>query len=319
MFVYRHVEKDEQEEALNLWCSIFNNSRELESRYFSSETSSLYQEGDTLGAWHNSQLVSTIHIRRFIVRSNDDHDKEYLCAGITNVVTAPEYRRRGISRHLLQMVVDKLENSDEFHLSMLGTNNPNHYVNFGWEQVLMPAEILVDWTKLNVSNANVEWHSVSYMINVHSELLFHIYSNNRRKYQMNRSPLSIFQQWVKGRWENSDAIMYLHEKHDEQGYVVIGQPDQEKECSILEWQTSSIDIEKKLLSLAAKEIQRRHKSIKFIRLFALPQYLTRNDFIEWIGPFHIDVNSNLMMRNIRLSVNVYDQMKTAYRNGDDVF
>ncbi|UJR12165.1 hypothetical protein I4U23_016342 [Adineta vaga] len=64
-----------------------------------------------------------------------------------------------------------------------------------------------------------------------------------------------------------------------QGYVVIGQPDNEKDICILEWRALNQNFEKELLSLAAKEIRQRYGSKTLINLFALPQYMTINELI----------------------------------------
>ena len=316
--VCRPVEKYEQPQALDMWCPIFKTNRDLEERYFSSTASPRYQEGDTLGVWYNNKLVSTLHIRRFKLRSSENNEK-YLCAGISNVATVAEYRRQGLSRHLLQIAIDKLEKSNEFDMSMLGTGNPSHYASFGWEQVPEPNQVMIDWGKIGSSSMYVEWRLASDILCHHSELLLKIHSNNPRNYQMDRSPVTVFQDWVKGRWENKAAIVCLYEQDDEQGYVVISQPDSEKDVCVLEWRAPNMSLEKKLLSLAAAEIRRRHGSIKRIHLFALPQYISIDELIEWAGPVQIGVNEHIMMRNIRLPISVYEKVKTAYANGHAVF
>ena len=316
--VFRHVEKHEQQQTLDIWCAIFKTNRDLEERYFSSNTSPRYQEGDTLGAWHSNKLVSTVHIRRFILQSRENNEK-YLCAGITNVATVAEYRRQGLSRHLLQMAVDKLENSNEFDMSMLGTRKPSHYAAFGWEQVPEPTQVMIDWRKIGSSNINVEWRSASNDLCHTSELLFKVHSDNPRIYQMDRSPLTVFQHWVRARWQNNAAIVCLYEQDKKQGYVVIGQPDSEKDVCVLEWRAPCMSLEKTLLSLAAAEIRRRHGSTKYIHLFALPQYMSIDELIEWAGPVQIGINQDIMMRNIQLPISVYEKVKTAHASGHAVF
>lgn len=166
---------------------------------------------------------------------------------------------------------------------------------------------------------NVEWRLALNILSYDSELLFKIHSNNPRIYQMDRSRLSVFQHWVRGRWQNNAAIVCLYEQDKEQGYVVIGQPDSEKGVCALEWRAPSMSLEQTLLSLAAAEIRRRHGSTKQIHLFALPQYMSIDELIELAGPVQIDINSDIMMRNIQLPINVYEKVKTAYANGDAVF
>ncbi|CAF2637223.1 unnamed protein product [Rotaria sp. Silwood2] len=316
--VYRPVEKHEQQKAFDLWCPTFKTNSDVEERYFLPDTSPRYQEGDTLGAWHNDKLVSTVHIRRFTLRSSENNE-EYLCAGIGNVATVAEYRRQGLSRHLLQMAVDKMEESNEFDISMLSTGKPSHYASFGWEQVPEPTQVMIDWKTITSSSTNVEWRSASDVLCQDIELMLKIHSNSPRIYQIDRSPPSVFQHWVKGRWQNNAAIVCLYEHEQEQGYVVIGKPDSEKDVCVLEWRAPNMKLEQKLLSLAAAEIRQRHGSTKPIHLFALPQYMSIDELTEWAGSVQIGINLDLMMRNIRLPTDVYEKIKTAYSNGHAVF
>ncbi|CAF3499598.1 unnamed protein product [Rotaria sp. Silwood1] len=316
--VYRHIEKHEQQLALDIWCPTFKTTPDVEGRYFLPDTSPRYQEGDTLGAWHNDKLVSTVHIRRLTIRSSENNE-QYLCGCISNVVTVAEYRRQGLSRRLLQMAVDKMEESNEFDISMLGTKQPNHFVSFGWEQIPEPIQVMIDWKTIISPSTNAKWCSISNISCQDFELLLKIYSNNPRIYQMDRSPLTVFQQWVKGRWQNNAAIVCLYEHEQEQGYVVIGNLDSEKDVCVLEWRAPSMNLEQKLLSLAAAEIRQRHGSTKSIHLFALPQYMTIDELTEWAGPVQIGINQDIMMRNIRLPTDIYEKIKTAYSDGRAVF
>lgn len=316
--IYRHVKDHERQQALEIWCSIFKTDPDSEERYFLRDASPFYQEGDTLGAWHNGKLISTVHIRRLKIRPSDK-SKEYLCGGITNVVTLAEYRQHGISRHLLQMAVDKMEQNDEFDISMLGTSKPSHFSAFGWEQVPEPIQIMIDWKDFPSLDTDARWYSVSNISYEFTEILLNIYSNNPRIYQMNRSPLTVFQNWVKGRWQNRQASICLYEYDQEQGYVVIGKSNNNSDVCILEWRASSMKLEQKLLSIAAAEILQRHGPINPTHLFALPQYMTIDELTEWAGHIRININQDIMMRNIRLSVDIYEQIKAAYADGRAVF
>ncbi|CAF4818708.1 unnamed protein product [Rotaria sp. Silwood1] len=108
---YRSVRKHEQQQAIDLWYSVFGIFPGMADRYFGSRASPRYEEGDTLGAWFDGKLVSTVNIARLILRSREDDD-EYQCATITCVGTLEEYRKRGYSRDLLRMAIDKMEESD---------------------------------------------------------------------------------------------------------------------------------------------------------------------------------------------------------------
>ncbi|CAF1077830.1 unnamed protein product [Adineta ricciae] len=281
--IYRSVAKHEENQALEIWCSIFNNPVDLEER--------------------------------LILESSED-GRQYVCAGITNVATRDEYRRRGLSRHLLQMTIDKLDQSNEFDLSMLGTGKVNHYERFRWEQVTQPIRVIIDWQIHASSHENIQWRPVSDLSYEDIELLCKMHSSHRRIYQMRRSPCSIFYHWVKRRWEKSAAIVYLDE---DKGYVVIGNPENEEDVGVLEWRASNFDHEQKLLSLAVNEIRQRYGLTKRIQLFTLPQYMTIEQLTNWAGPVQVGTNYDIMMRNIRLPPGIYEQIKNSFSNGHAVF
>ncbi|CAF3499158.1 unnamed protein product [Rotaria sp. Silwood1] len=309
--VYRSLEKHEQQQALDVWYAIFQSNPGYHERYFSIDASPHYQEGDTLSAWHNDKLVSTVYIRRLRLRSSENN-KEYLCGGIGNVATVAEYRRQGLSHHLLQMAIDKMEKSNEFDISMLGTERHSHYTGFGWEQVPEPTQIMIDWKVNTLSNTDAEWRLASDVLSQHSEILLKIYSNNPRIYQIDRSPSTLFKHWVKWEWHNDEAIVCLCEHEEAQGYVVIAKPDSERDVCVLEWRAPNVNLEQKLLSLAAAEIRKRHGPTKTIVLFALPQYMTIDQLTEWAGSLQIHTNEEAMIRNIRLPTDVYEKIKSAY-------
>ncbi|CAF0761570.1 unnamed protein product [Adineta steineri] len=300
--IYRYVEKHEQQHAVDLWCPIFKTNFNVEKSYFSLDASPNYEEGDTLGAWYNDKLISTLHIRRLILFSNENN-KKYLCGGITNVATREEYRNHGFSRHLLQM----------------GTGRPNHYSVFGWEQVPQPIKIIIQWKTISSLDIDVVWRPISDLSSEDFELLHKIHSNNPRIYQIVRTPSTIFQHWVKMRWESNHAIVCLYEHKEEQGYVVIGKSDNEADICVLEWQAPNRNLEQKLLSLAVTEIRQRYESKKVICLFALPKYMTIEDLTQWAGPPQIGINQEIMMRNIRLPKEIYEKIKISYSNGSTVF
>ncbi|CAF0855598.1 unnamed protein product [Adineta steineri] len=93
--IYYYIEKYEQQEAVDLWCSMFKTNPNVEKSYFSLDVSPNYVEVDTLGAWYNDKLISTVYIRRLTLFSNENNDK-YLCGGISNVATLEEYRNHGL-------------------------------------------------------------------------------------------------------------------------------------------------------------------------------------------------------------------------------
>lgn len=311
--VYRSLQKHEEQQALDLWYSIFKTNSGFYERYFSSDASPLYREGDTLTAWHDNLLVSTVYIRRLRIRSNDNNH-EYLCGVICNVATVTEYRRRGLSSHLLKMAIDRME-KNEFDLSMLGTEKHHHYATFGWEQIPEPNQIMIDWKVTHSLNVNSQWRSTSDALSSDVELLCKIYSDKSRSYQIDRSPSTLFSHWVKWEWENDAAIICFYEH----GYAVIGNPNSENNVCVLEWRASNRHLEEILISLAVSEIRRRHGPTKTICLFALPQYMTMDQFVEWAGPVTMGTNQDAMISNIRLSNDDYNKIKAAFTDGRAVY
>jgi len=257
-----------------------------------------------------------IHIRRLYIRSRDDNI-EYLCGGIANVATLEEYRKRGYSRNLLRMAITKMEQSGEFDISVLGTGQPHHYSVLGWEQICLPSTINIEWSHFNSSNHN-QWHSINDILSSNCQLLLDIHSNKPRTYQINRSPITMFQYWTGWNWQRENAIVYLL-RNTQQGYVVIAHPDNPDEVYVSEWRAANVDIENKLLRLAANEIRRRHPQIKIIRFHTVPQYTSLEELEQWAGTVTVSKNDHTMIRNIRLSNETLEKLKAAYLSGHAAF
>ncbi|CAF0754828.1 unnamed protein product [Rotaria sordida] len=314
--IYRSVKNHEQQQAIDLWYKVHKVQPGFFERYFNKETSPYYQEGDTLGAWIDGQLVSAIHIRRLYIRSRDDNT-EYLCGAISNVATLEEHRRHGYSRHLLRMSITEME-QNEFDISVLGTGQPNHYSVLGWEQILLPSPISIEWSHFSSSGDNHHWYSTNDILSSNCQLLLDIHSNKPRTYQFNRSPVTMFQGWTGWNWKKENSIAYL--LHDvQQGYIVISNLDNVNDIYISEWRASNVDVERKLFKLAANEIRRRQPQIKIIRFHTVPQYMSLEELDLWAGTVTISKNDHTMIRNIRLSNEILEKIKAAYLSGHATF
>ena len=315
--IYRPVKNHEQQQAIDVWYTVFQTHPGYFERYFTKEASPHYQEDDTLGAWINEKLVSVVHIRRLYIRSRDDNT-EYLCGAIANVATLEEYRQRGYSRNLLRMAITEMEQSEEFDISILGTGTPNHYSVLGWKQISLPSPISIEWNHFSSSEDNSQWYSINDIISSNYQLLLDIHSNKPRTYQFNRSPRTMFQEWTGWNWWKEDAIVYIL-REVQQGYVVITKPDHVDDVYVSEWRASNVDTEIKLLKSAANEIRRRHPQIKTIRFHTIPQYISLEELEQCGGTVTVGKNVHTMIHNIRLPNETLEKIKAAYLSGHATF
>ena len=315
--IYRSIEKHEQDQALDLWYSVFGaDNPGCFERDFTIEAAPSYHEGDTIGAWYDGQLVSAIHIRRIILQSRDDGIR-YLCGGMSNVATVEKYRNQGFSRHLLHLAIERMKQSNEFDLSILGTGRYKHYSVLGWEQLQVPDTITIEWKNFDPVMKNVEWCSTSEIFSSDRELMLAIHARNPREYQFDRSPSTVFEHFIGWNWQLHKAIIYIY-RENEPGYIVISKPDNINDIYVSEWRVPNMDAEKKLLKIAAEEIYRRHHT-STIRIHGVPQYMTMEKLKQWGEIIKIGSNEDTMIRNIRLPNETIDKIKTAYSNGAATF
>ena len=315
--VYRPVEKHEQQLALALWYQVFNPPAGYFERYFTEQASPNYEQGDTLGAWIDGRLVSAVHIRRLRIRSRDDNI-EYLCGAIANVATLEDFRRHGYSRYLLQMAITKMEQSEQFDVSILGTGRPEHYSVLGWESISLPSPISIEWAHFSVPEDHQQWRAAADIFPGHGQQLLDIHSNKPRTYQLNRFPLAMFQHWTGWTWERDNALAFVLQD-GQPGYVVITKPGDIETVYVSEWRASNVDTERRLLKVAANEIRRRHPSVTTIRFHTPPQYMSLEELEQWAGTVTVAKNDHTMIRNIRLTSETLEKIKAAYLSGHATF
>jgi predicted N-acetyltransferase YhbS len=318
--VYRAVEKHEENEALNLWYSVFGAHHPgCFERDFNAIASPRNQPGDTLGAWYDGRLVSAVHIRRLILHSRDDGNG-YLCGNMSNVATLEKYRNQGFSRQLLRLAIERMEQNGEFDVSILGTGQPSHYSVLGWEQISVPATVTIEWKNFDPEMRNIEWRPASEILSSEKELILALHSKTPREYQFDRSPSTQFEQWVGWNWQLYKSIIYVYHQNDSKGYVVIDKSDNVKDIFVSEWRASNIDVEKRLFKIAAEKIrhQQQHQT-NIVRFHGLPQHMSIDELKEWGGTVKIESNADTMIRNIRLPQETMDKIKTAYSKGSATF
>ncbi|CAF1306471.1 unnamed protein product [Didymodactylos carnosus] len=297
---YRPLTYNEQSLGLTHWETIFGFSRDCFERYYSLAASPDYQVGDTLGAWYQRSLISTVHICRLKCEWNDEI---FLCGGIALVATLAEYRCHGLSRHLLNLAIEKMKN-EGFHFSFLGTDQPGHYAALDWEESNVPYLTI----KLNEDNAGsmAKWSPFDVC------KLIPIYKTRKRPLQFQRSK-SYFEHWVGWDWRRTSAIVNIIDD----GYIVLSAPDEEeKRWTVIEWKAPNEDTENVLFKSAASEALKR--GTKNLRIDTLPQYLDKQHFRE-LGHLTEKQNNNIMLRNINLPMEKYKELLQLYESGKAVW
>ena len=106
---------------------------------------------------------------------------------------------------------------------------------------------------------------------------------------------------------------------NQQGYVVIAKVDNIDEILVAEWRALNVEVERRLLKLAANEIRRRCPQIKIIRFHSPPQYMSLEELEQWAGPISITKNDHTMIRNIRLPTETFEKIKAAFLSGHATF
>ena len=305
---YHPVTEQEQSQALALWYQVFDHCKPgYFERYFSS-ASPLYRYGDTLGAWCDGRLVSAVHICRLTLRNGND---TFLCGGIANVATLPEYRERGLSRHLLQKAIDKMI-MEGFHISILNSRRNSHYVAVGFEQFSLSMRPLIDLKKDNdeaSSSSSFDWKAAKA-----DDEVFKIYAEQPRPLQLDR-PWPFFEGWINWNWEHKGETM-LHVIPGK-GYIVLTKEKGQDYYSASEWRANECEIEKILLLGAVRE---RHRfGLNHMRLATIPVFVGQEWIEQNLGRIvQIEQDGTTMIRNISLPTHLFDKIKQHYWTGEAV-
>jgi GNAT superfamily N-acetyltransferase len=176
--VYRTVEKHEYQQAMNMCYMAFNIHSKVTpgyfERFYTLEPSPRNQADEILGAFHDGKLVSMVHVRPLTFRLRNDN-REYMCAYVSGVTTLEEHRKRGYSRHLLQIALDKMEKDGRFDMILLHSLVPNHYSVLGWELMATPGIVTIEWKDFQPTGDNVEWRPAAEVLWSDGQLLQEIY------------------------------------------------------------------------------------------------------------------------------------------------
>ncbi|CAF1354549.1 unnamed protein product [Adineta steineri] len=304
---YRPVNDNEQQQAISLWEQIFPQFPSgFFPRYYSSAAPS-YQFGDTLGAWCNGSLVSTVHIHRLPLCNGNE---TYVCGGIACVATLPEYRERGISRYLLGQAIDKMKN-EGYHISMLNSLRHSHYLYIGFQHCSFSRQLVIDLNE-NTDDASISPNCNWKMAQVDEEII-NIYSKQPRPFQLNRSR-EHFKGWVNWNWQQDKAIVYVI---PEEGYIVLSKNNDDGVCLVSEWQAKNREIEEQLLVRASYKAQQLNS--KQIRLAATPIFVDQRWIEKNLGRIVTIVEDDTtMIRNINLTMDQFQKLTTSYITGEAI-
>ena len=294
--VFRPIDAADQPDALDLWHTVFDVSRDYFARYFAADP--WYQPGDSFGAWAEGKLVSAVHLCRRPMAWNGD---ALLCGGIANVATLPEYRKNGLSRRLLSLAIERMEDGG-FAFSLLGTGVPDHYAQLGWGMIHLPRFQIA----LSDGAASAEG---SLEPARPTETVTAQYAADPRPLQQKRPP-QYFEGWVGWHWSSGGALIGTAPG---EGYIILKVPESpEHPVTVEEWRAGNADAEALLIRQAASQAgQRGHGKIAFE---ALPQYVEISA-LEALGTVEKTQSWGQMIRNVGLSENDYAQVKDAYLSG----
>ncbi len=294
--VFRPIEADEQSDALDLWHTVFDVSRDYFARYYAADP--WYQPGDSVGAWVGGRLVSAVHLCRRPLAWNG---AALLCGGIANVATLPEYRKNGLSRRLLSLAIERME-SGGFAFSLLGTGVPDHYARLGWEMIQLPRFQIALSGGIAPANSGLETVRPT-------ETLKTLYERTPRPLQQERPPL-YFEKWVGWHWASNEA---LRADVPGEGYLVLKAPaSPEQPITVEEWCAGNTAAEEALFRQAVRQAQRLGKDR--IVFDAMPQHIALSS-LETLGTLKKTQSWGQMIRNVSLSESDYTRVKKAYLSG----
>ncbi|HEY3282007.1 MAG TPA: GNAT family N-acetyltransferase [Armatimonadota bacterium] len=128
----RAMRREEREQVLRLWVTVFGAGDSYFRAYF--EGDPWHQDRFTRVAELDGELVAAVHAVDRRVRLGNGALR---LAGVSNVATLPQHRRRGFSSLLLQDLAE-ICRQDGFDIGLLYTGKNAHYARHGWETLSVP-------------------------------------------------------------------------------------------------------------------------------------------------------------------------------------
>ena len=296
---YGALAENEQPLALRLWDDTFKPGAGYFERYFRDDP--WYREGDCFAAWDGERLAAAVHLCR---RPLEWAGRTLWCAAVANVATAPEYRRRGLSRDLLRLALERMS-ADAMDFSMLFTGQFGHYGVLGWERTLRPkvdlhlAERLPGLDFEMAHEKGVVTLASAYWQVPPRPLLLH-------------RPEGYYRGWVGWEWAEHRATVL---GHPEAGFAAVCLPG-EQTAFVIEWHAMDAAAELRLISAAAHFGKAAGKTL--LRLPAIPYYGGVRS-LEELGRPEVGELEHMMLRNVSMAPEEYAELRRLYASGDAVW
>lgn len=172
------------------------------------------EDPDTLDEHGLPTIASTVRVfsRRMYLRG-----RQVAVGAIGEVSTKPEYRRQGLSGHLLEMATD-LMRERQMPLSLLWTDRFGHYGRYGWHQLLLPQVTLTvrpqpAQTIPMISLRPIDWeHDQPLLASAYEEFSMHLSCPFVRDHQ------DYWRDWVRHEMRASGRVLMV----DGQGAGFVG-------------------------------------------------------------------------------------------------
>lgn len=293
----RPVNAAEHKLAIDLWLDVFGVEPEYFTRYCAGDP--WYRPGDTLGAWVDDTLVSTVHLCR---RPMKWKGRVITMAGIANVATRPEYRGKCLAASLLKTLEEKLQ-ADDCDYAMLGTGIPEFYERLGWERLaLAQFQTTLDRTVPKASGVCEEvghMHSVLPLYELSARPLLPV---RTEEYMLG---------WVSYERNKLDSYTWVI---PECGYIMVRLPGEiGRTAEVSEWSAVDSDTEELLFRQALAAAQ-THGAAN-ICFGAMPQFINPAFIGSLAGIVTYDPEPGAMIKNIRLPDDDYTAIKAALNSG----
>lgn len=301
----RALRPDERRDVLSLWEEVFGDTNgDYFRHYFEADPE--FREEECLVAEVEGRLVSAVLICR---RRMEWEGRELLCGAIANVATRVEYRRRGLSRALLQRAIERME-AGRFDFSMLLTGSPGHYRPLGWEPVTVPRWRVRLTRKPPAPALPID---VTSPVPIPPAVRAVYDAPPRRPLHLYRPPL-YWDGWVSRYWRGrKDSELLLAGALEALiGYALLSHHPFQRRTSVHELRARDADAEVSLLCAAADRALKH--GAETLRLSFVPQF-DLWEAVADLGAAERETEEGLMLRNISLPVEEWARIVALYACG----